>query len=376
MSWKIESVRLADEANVEELRYGIDQTRREMSATLGAIEGRLKPEVLGEKAKAELDQLELRVKAAMKESLEEAKVAVSASLKEGVAEARAAVTQGLSEARETVKSDVKDAITYTQKSVREATVGRVEQMATRAGDIMNDTRDTLVQTIRQNPIPAALAGIGVAWLLMNRSAANRSRQGMGDYRYDARLGFGGYGVDRRAPTGGSRLVADMGHAISTAEHTVVQTAGSAAHRASESASHVGAAVVGAAHGATAAARHAMGHGVEVVDRLTHQATEAAGRIAHDAGETARQGARNMESGVATAWGANPLAFGAAAVVAGAALGYALPRTQMENRLMGEARDAAIHGVAERATGAVRSMQEAADDAGKAAKEAVSARVSP
>jgi hypothetical protein len=34
---------------------------------------------------------------------------------------------------------------------------------------MNDVRDSLIDTIRQNPLPATLAGVGIGWLLMNRS---------------------------------------------------------------------------------------------------------------------------------------------------------------------------------------------------------------
>src|SRR5688572_28778585 len=59
-----------------------------------------------------------------------------------------------------VKAQIKD-------GVREATIGRVENMARQAGD-------GLMQTIKDNPLPAAMAGIGLAWLFMNRSGAQSS----------------------------------------------------------------------------------------------------------------------------------------------------------------------------------------------------------
>ena len=46
---------------------------------------------------------------------------------------------------------------------------------------MNDTRESLVETIRQNPIPAAFAGIGIAWLLMNRSSRQRRGPSQASY---------------------------------------------------------------------------------------------------------------------------------------------------------------------------------------------------
>lgn len=44
---------------------------------------------------------------------------------------------------------------------------------------------------------------------------------------------------------------------------------------------------------------------------------------------------------------NPLMVGAAAIVVGAAVGMALPETERENELMGEARDSVVRGVQEK-----------------------------
>ena len=50
--------------------------------------------------------------------------------------------------------------------IREATVGRVERIVDDAGQTATQTGNNLVSTIRQNPVPAALAGIGIGWLVM------------------------------------------------------------------------------------------------------------------------------------------------------------------------------------------------------------------
>lgn len=74
---------------------------------------------------------------------------------------------------ETLKEHAKDA-------VREATVGRAEEavsnVSERAQEMVHDVTDTardagtdVVAMVRQNPLPAALAGIGLGWMWMNRS---------------------------------------------------------------------------------------------------------------------------------------------------------------------------------------------------------------
>src|SRR5688572_17165256 len=52
-----------------------------------------------------------------------------------------------------------------KENIREATVGRVENMARNARDRVNETGHGIVDKIRENPIPAAMVGIGLGWLL-------------------------------------------------------------------------------------------------------------------------------------------------------------------------------------------------------------------
>jgi len=385
MTAKPDSSRSTDDNRIEALRSGVDPTRKEMNETLDRLEARLNPEVLGARTKTELERLEVRIKGLVNEELREVRVAVAMTLTAGIKDAKAAVSEGFSVARQTVKDDVRDAITHAKRSVREATLGRVEHLATKAGDVMNDTRDTFVETIRQNPIPASVAAIGIAWLLMNRSSANRPSPSFGGP--GAHAGPGGPKPGPRADEiprqhgGVSGFVDDLGHGITSVEHAVAEAATDVAEHAGRSAgqvgaalAHAGSAAAGAAHDATIKAKDAVGHGAEAVDHLAHRATEAASRVAHDAGATVQATAHKVETGVAAGWETNPLAFGAAALLAGAALGYALPRTEKENRLMGGAADAAIRRASRLATGAIRSVQQLADDAEKAAQDVVESRV--
>ena len=59
---------------------------------------------------------------------------------------------------------------------------------------------------------------------------------------------------------------------------------------------------------------------------------------------------------------NPLLVGAAAIVAGAAVGSALPETERENELMGETRDSVVNRAQNVARTAASTVQEVAKDA--------------
>ncbi len=69
-------------------------------------------------------------------------------------------------------------------------------------------------------------------------------------------------------------------------------------------------------------------------------------LADDAQRRARQMTRRARSGMQRMWDRSPLLVGAAALVAGAIIGAAVPETERENEWLGEARDDMIEGVQE------------------------------
>jgi hypothetical protein len=67
-----------------------------------------------------------------------------------------------------------------KETVRDATVGKVETMTDYVSDVASDAGATiqatgggLLETIRRNPVPAALAAVGIGWLVTHRSEAPR-----------------------------------------------------------------------------------------------------------------------------------------------------------------------------------------------------------
>jgi hypothetical protein len=251
-------------------------------------------------------------------------------IKTGLTEAKESLTIGLGQAKESVKQELKDAMNGASESIRASTLGRVENFATAVGDKMNDARDTLFDTISNNPIPATVTGIGLMWLLMNRSrsASNRAR---------------GY------TNGNGHSVGDVGSAVGR----VAQQAGGA--------------VTQGLHGAQSLAGDALEGASDMVTTLAHSASEGAGQAAHKVSEgasalaeNARESAKRVEQTVQRTMQDRPLAVGAAVLAVGTMVGCLLPRTETENHLMGDTRDSFMHRAEDAIHDAAGSVTELAE----------------
>ena len=69
--------------------------------------------------------------------------------------------------KEQVKENIRDAADHVRDTIRGSTIGRVGFMAQNAASRAGETGGSLVETIRSNPIPAAMIGIGLGWLFVN-----------------------------------------------------------------------------------------------------------------------------------------------------------------------------------------------------------------
>jgi hypothetical protein len=330
-----------DPATIE---AGIEQTRAEM---IDAIQQRLSPENLKEEAKETASELAEHAKQA----------------------AREAVQHAAHEARMHLL-DARDA-------VRDATIGRVEHMVRTVGDTTEDTRYGIVETIKQNPIPAALTGIGLAWLLMNRqSAPRRPERGVyrgqsnyrdrddnrGDqyryYREDRdRYGYaaGAYGS---APTYGASYGQgrDEGGVIDRTKEKVGQMADSTGSMVGRAGDAIG----NAADQAGDTIGQAAGQAGDTMGRMAGQVGETASTLAHQA----QYRARRVEDQIGRTMQDNPLALGAVALALGTAVGLAVPQTQRENELFGQARDTLVERAQGMAQETFEKVQEVAAEAGQ------------
>ena len=229
------------EERPEEIRSDIEQTRTELSETIDAIQERLSPEHLKEQATS---------------------------------------------------------------AVREATVGKAEQAVSSATETARGTGARMLETIKQNPLPAALAGIGIGWLVM------KSRSGAS----------GGQASGQAA----GQLPQKVGETVSQAQERAGQMAG--------------------------------------------QVQERAGEMVSSAQETAGQVASQTQGQVQRLLQESPLAVGGVALALGAAVGLALPETQQEHQIMGQTRDRLMEQAKATAKETQEKVQHVAEEAQKAATE--------
>ena len=183
-------------------------------------------------------------------------------------------------------------------SVREATIGRVQNMANNAKERVVDTGRTVADVIRENPIPAAMIAGGLGWLLFSsRKKETRSEYGpVLEYEPE---------VAAQVNTGKVHQLADG---------------------AREAAGKVKSGASSAAHGVASGAQAAM-HGV----------ASGAQQAAHVVADRARTSVHQVSDQIEQ----NPMMVGAVAAAVGLAVGLSIPVTDRESRMMGAKRDALV-----------------------------------
>ena len=200
--------------------------------------------------------------------------------------------------------------------IKEATVGRA-----------GEARSGIVNTIRANPLPAALTGIGLGWLFVNAR-----RQSSEQLRYQDRA-YAYPPVDDYPPR-----YEDEG------------ADGSSAAQAAER------------------AKDKVG---ETAERAQDKAEELASRTQDGAGQLSNRAqyqVRQVGDGFQRVLQENPLTVGALAVGVGAAIGLAIPETSKEHEVMGEARDNLVDKAQEKVQETQQKAQKVAEEAQSAAQQ--------
>lgn len=222
--------------------------------------------------------------------------------------------------------------------VKEATVGRARE-----------ARSGIVDTVRANPLPVAITGIGLGWLLMGARRQDAPRHGDDVRRYRTPTNEYAPEVDEYPLDNGHEGTdgSSTGEAVGRARDKVGETATQAQDKAGD--------LAGRAKGGAS--------------DLGSRTREKAGFI----GSQARRQAGRAGSGFQRMLDENPLAVGAVAVGAGAAIGLAIPETSKEHEVMGEARDAVVEKGKEKAQEAQQKVQRVAEEAQGAAQQEAEAQ---
>ena len=294
-----------NERSEEAIRERIDETRARMGHTIEEIGDRVNPDRVKEDLKAR-------------------------------------ATEEMHEARNTVKRKARAAMRNVEHGVESTGRG-------------------IWETIKENPVPAGMIGMGVAWL----AAASRRNGHDYEYGYGSRYESGGYGFagaesyrgydserhnrERYLGGRGRDRISDLDFSRGDTTGLWDRESGDGDHGIREKASE-------AVH--------------EVTDRaseLAHDTRERIGEMSHDARSRGRQIERKMQSRMRE----NPIAAGAVALAAGMAAGLLIPETDRERRTLGQARERLMDQAQEFTHSASTKLHDSARDAaGEAARNAV------
>jgi hypothetical protein len=181
----------------------------------------------------------------------------------------------------------------------------------------------LWRVAREHPMPAAVIGLGLGWLLVESSKKEDSRTAdYGTYRAGY-SGDYGYGRSSYAATGyeyDEYELDEEGGRLSAAKDKLHDVADSAREK------------VGDATGWT------KEHALDLGHKAKGQAKALKGK--------ARYQARRAKTGLWQTLEENPLIVGAATLAVGVIAGLLIPETEKENELMGETRDRLVEEVKE------------------------------
>jgi ElaB/YqjD/DUF883 family membrane-anchored ribosome-binding protein len=238
-------------------------------------------------------------------------------IKADIEDTRAEMGQTLNEIQERLSPDY--LMDQVKETVREATIGKVERVMETvnekisnvtepameamgvAGEKLKETGSLVTNTIRRNPIPFTLVGLGVGMLIVNR-VRNADRGRWLESR--SREGFG-----------------EQGYGMATPRSRMGRSSGEYAGAARQ---------CGSGRGAFGQVKH-------TATELMHGTTDTVSNLTHQAKEGAMRAGRGFQQLVEQ----NPLAVGAAAVAVGAAVGLMLPSTQIEHEYMGDASEKVV-----------------------------------
>jgi len=267
----------------------------------------------------------------------------------------------------------------------------------------------LGRQIRDNPLPVALVGLGLAWLMSGRGQPHISsrRDDVYETGYDPDFGFNGPDYRRmgRAGPAGPTRHDFSGHSAEPAESwsgtgdggegfgDMLEGAGEsltrAAHDARDAAAGVASGVrsaAGAAAGAVGSAASGIGSAASHVRHGAYAAGDAAwsgGSHAYRGARRAYRGASHVGSGVyggASRVGTSmrrsfydvlenePLVIGALGLAVGAAIGALLPRTRTEDRYLGDTSDQIREAAEEFGKEKLEQGKAVADEVYRTAKE--------
>jgi ElaB/YqjD/DUF883 family membrane-anchored ribosome-binding protein len=210
------------------------------------------------------------------------------------------------------------------------------------------------RAVKKNPLPLALIGLGAGLLAYQSYSGKSSRRGNGR-AYGKNFYDDGSRAANYATSGSTKR--GIAEKASSTFDGISDKAGSALNSVTSSA---GAALESVSSSAGAAYE-------TVTDKVSGAYSEA-GELAHRAYDRAGEYGTIAYERYDQVLEENPLALGAIAVALGAAVGFSIPSTTYEGKLMGEARENLMERAQDAAGSLVDKAKQVASEAGEKIKQ--------
>lgn len=328
-----------------------------------------------------------------------------AEIRQDIEQTRAAMTETIDaiEAKlspDNLKAEAKDAI-------RDATLGKAEEVVNNvqesAKGVVNDVTDTVsstgtsfLETIKANPIPAALTAVGIGWLVMSSRKEQSTQRGTGGWsgqgQFQGRSGAAGNFPVGNYQTGtwhGASYAPSTGPRFGTGGYGTTGSAYGASQGSYTYGTGYGYGQSGTSSGtgAEGQGQGVMGQAQQMAGQVTDQAGQVAGQVTDQAGQVVDQAqqmagqfadqaqqqfaqfadqaqmqAQQFQSQFHRWMREAPLAVGAAALGLGLAVGLAVPETEQEAQFLAPARDRVIDRAGDYATQAADKVEQAVHEA--------------
>lgn len=241
-----------------------------------------------------------------------------------------------------------------QEAVQSALQEGADTLKSYIQDHSSELRDSVVDSFKRNPIPTALVGLGLGWILLEsfgsrekeysyrREWVDASEEG----RYARSQGYGGEPNRSYSAYANTAQPAYRNWARSSGEFSgeyAGSDEGTNGHSdtVGDKVQQLGSAVKEKASQAVEQIQDTAGQvASQVSDKthdLSHQAREQAARLGDQTGRQVQQAGQQAYHVLEE----NPLAVGAAALALGAVIGLLLPATRHENQMVGDLRDQVI-----------------------------------
>jgi len=273
-----------------------------------------------------------------------------------------------------LKEQARELMQDAGDQVREATIGRAQEALNDTTRSIRGMGEIMFDTIRNNPIPSAMVGLGLGWLwFQGQNSAKNDRSRL---NYDRRASYGtepwvgsrgtydtgyGHGSQYRGSGGygyGAAYQGSAGYGYGAEiERGTSDRGGSPLDQAKNAASTVTDRVQGTASDLQEKAGEFQGKASE----FAGQVGERASGMMDEVQERGRWMAQTGQGQIERMLNENPMTVGGLALAGGIALGLLFPNTDQENQWFGGMRDDVIDQVKQTAEQAQEKLKDAAQE---------------